>query len=347
MKKERGLFFNMINYITFSYNKPPNLTTAQLHLFEHSIAQKITNLIKKTFPNQGIVLNAETFLDNCIIEIYFTNEELHNALLEEIGMIYFSDADSDMIEREKKIILLETAEIDLTTEELALYSSLELFTSNNILSMYDQEIDLNNIVEHFNLLLNECRITYFKDNKLSVFKNAPAYYYSTKAHKAEWALKDENIVGYLKFDCLDFKDIIMKSFISFIYGKNEDSFISNHLLKPYDLYLGYTLDLYIDNSYAILFLVETNQESKEMFLKNPELFKSKFIFIDKEFVKLKEAFKTYICLTDNILININKFFSKFIMPEEEISISQIIDCIDEIQLSDINKLFGDVYAKKL
>lgn len=336
----------MINYITFSYNKPPNLTTAQLHLFEHSIAQKITNLIKKTFPNQGIVLNAETFLDNCIIEIYFTNEKLHNVLLEKIEIIRFSDADLDMIEREKKIILLETAEIDLTTEELVLYKSLELFTSNTILSMYDQKIDLNNIVEHFNLLLNECRITYFKDSKLSVFKNAPSSY-STKEYKAEWTLKDENIVGYLKFDCLDFKDIIMKSFISFIYGKNEESFISNHLLKPYDLYLGYTLDLYIDNSYAILFLVETNQESKELFLKKPNLFKSKFIFNYKEFIKLKEAFKTYICLTDNILININKFFSKFIMPEEEISISQIMDCIDEIKISDINKLFGDVYAEKL
>ncbi|MCK1994219.1 hypothetical protein GW626_20280 [Peribacillus muralis] len=251
----------MINYIAFSFTKTGTITTQQLHLFEHCFSIKITNLIERRFKDKGIIINAETFTESCIIEIYCSEIELLSPLIAAIESVRFDVMDLLMIEDEKKVVLQEVYNVDLTEEDKYLYLPLTYFSNEDILDLYEQRIETKSILILFNDLISQCNIAYFKNGVLRKEKNTNSVI--LPSFKSKWEIKNNYIIGCYSMGISSLKQLVLCKFISFIFGKSSDSLISREFLNPYHLYLGYTLDLSIKTSFYTLFLIETTQESRK------------------------------------------------------------------------------------
>lgn len=135
-------------------------------------------------------------------------------------------------------------------------------------------------------------------------------------------------------------NIVLSSFISYIYGKNADSVLSNLYTKTHNLYLSYTVDIPLYNSFCIMFLSEF---SKSDLNKNLEKSLSFSLLSEYDFLKQKESFKVFIALNDLSL----REFGKFLLHSNisgKINIIDYYELVDKISFEKIKQILysGDI-----
>ena len=187
----------MINYILITLHKE-KLSTAELHLLEHCYTEEIISILDKFFLNCGIIVNSETFLDSFTLQLFYSNIELTDKILFHINSIIFTE--KQLIDKQISVIQDEVTLIDLSEEDIVLYTPLKSMD-----------------------------------------------------------MKDNYITGFISIKTDNVHDLIAGLFTSFILGKNTESLIFKKYLEPFNLYLGYSIDLSFYNMFLILYLIDTNQ----------------------------------------------------------------------------------------
>lgn len=325
----------MIKNVSFIFVKEAKFTVSKLHLFEHCISTKISNILEQTYDGEGVIINAETFTDSVLIELFFTNSELVYSLVNILDQISFTDNDNDLIKAELELIRHETKLVDLTEEEKYLYKPLTFFSDLNIYDLYSSEVEMNNITEEFNNLIQRAKITSFKNGELSNITCSKSIENLSPIVKGKWEMKNEIITGCFVSQVSTLRELLLSKLNSFVFGRSGNSIISKEFLTPFNLYYGYTVDVSIYNYFCSLFYVETDDKSEKKFLNDPNLFN--YFELDQiEFKRQVEAFKTYLLMNDPLLLEINKYYSKAGIGES-VNSNRISDYLDGITLEDLRK----------
>lgn len=323
----------MINYATFLFLKKNKVSTQQLHLFEHCIAKKISTLIEETFNDKGIIFNAETYTDSSMIELFCSKLEYIEQLVDLVKGFRFSDKDLKLINHERDVILHEVSYVDISDEEKLLYQPISYFSDNNIDDLYSNDIEMTNILELFNRLIKSVRVSFFNSGKLNNHKKHHLDLSKKVKIKSKWKIINNKIIGTFIIKNYNLKYLVLGKLISFIYGQSNESIIYSKLLMPYDLYLGYTMDVPIETNFQTLFYIETNANTKKLFNENPLILKDLEISM-KIFKKMRSSFKTFVLMTDPLLLEFNRYLIRTEI-KESINMRVIADVIDDLTYNDV------------
>jgi len=317
-----------MNYLILSFIKN-NIKASELHLFEHCLSIKIDSLIKNKFKFYGILIEAETFVDSINIKLVCQNDNILLEILNKIQNISFDKSDIKMISQQKEIIKSEVQADYISDEDYSLYKSLN-YLDYDLNNIYESNFtDSEKYIEIFNKIMSKMSYLYFQNNNIKIVKKD----FSNGKNEHLSFVTDDYITGYISFEQADLKTIIEMSFLSFLLGKSEESILVENYLHPFNLYLGYTLNLSIDNMFVILLLCEKNSLNHNYFNEQKNIHAD----VTYEYIeKRKEAFKTFVKYTDPYLIEIFSIFLKTSSEADtELNDFSIIDTIDRI---DSNKL---------
>lgn len=318
----------MLGVINIFVPKPEEVFVTDMHLMEHCVVEKIEKRFKKIeIENLGIVINAETFLDGFGVELLFSNLELESLLLEQaLNNVCFTQNDIQMIQKNKSIITSELSNIDINEEEISLYAPLLKSTKLSIMDLYEasfNELEIG-FVDLFNELWDNKSLTCSSNGLITKYRN----------NKLNTLNNDYNLctgtfyTGCINYNILTVEEYIYLNFYSFILGKSSESIIDQLYLNENDLYLGYTHDVIINDSYHILFLMEHGDYT----VSQTNIINVDFINImtETQFKKQKNAFKTYFLL-NNDARKINEDFSKLTNMPSEIKYKELIKQIDFLE----------------
>ena len=161
----------MLNIVSLHLNNRGTIRLEQgeLHLLEHCIVRKIEEQLEiKNLNYEGIVFNAEVFIDAAFVEIMYSDSQLTNTLNDIITNIKFYDIDKSVIECELKILKSESELNDLTDEDKYLYEGLKEITGFTLDDLNKTEhIEVtDNLISKFNNHINNAVRVTFSDKYL-------------------------------------------------------------------------------------------------------------------------------------------------------------------------------------
>lgn len=313
------------------------------HILEHTIGKKIEDSLNENgLVQDGIVLNAETFLDGFVITIYFASEKDEQKLVylvnEAVKAPFYKVTQAELVRIQNE---LEEEEGE-NNEIISLYQPVSKVFGRDLK-------DLQTINKNFDLkkLKNEYR---FQDYALSTF-TSHGYHRVINARLTEMPFQYKNfqnenyISGTFVWTVNSIKEIINLYFIAFIFGQNSESLVTKYYLDPNDEYLGYCQPLIMFNSFCINYLVtaQKGQAIKEV----ESVFSLSNIkkLLDENFNFFKNSFKIYFQLTyttNDLAIQLNKVLTGDIKNLND----EISSEIDRLNYSYLMKFICDVTSRR-
>lgn len=322
-------------------NRKEILSQGELHLLEHCIAKKIEEWISENnLENEGIILNAETFIDSLFVEIMYSNRNLHQKFEGMFLGLKFSSKDLKTICNELKILESESLLVELTEEEEHLYHSLKEISGSSINDLIDTDITISqDLIDKFNDCINNSSSISYYENKYTI--HTGDILVPEGKQKKSFSIENENYVtGYIMNPLKKIEDYILNDFYSFVLGKSNQSYIYKNILEPNNLYLGYTHNVIINNNYIILFLIMTNGKSIDTQARKvmSNIFKG---MSEKEFIMYKNAYITYFLMQNTDPKFIMQSLGKFIQGNFSLLIGDIHKCIQSLDLIGCQSIFKD------
>lgn len=333
----------MLNILSIyvNNNHKKRLTQGELHLLEHCIAKKTEYWINEnSLENEGIIMNAETFIDSLFVEIMYSNRYLYQKLEGMFLNLKFSSKDLKTINNELKILESESLLEELTEEEEYLYHSLKEISGSSINDLIDTDIRISqDLIDKFNdCIKNASTISYY-ENKYTIHTNDILV--PDGKHKKNISIENKNyLTGYIMNPIKKTEEYILNDFYSFVLGKSNQSYIHKNILEPNNLYLGYTHNVIINNNYIILFLIMTNGKSIETKARKvmTNIFKG---MSEKEFKMYKNAYITFFLMQNTDPKFFMQSLGKFIQGNVSIIIDDIHKIIQSLDLVDCQSIFKD------
>ncbi|MGO2565568.1 MAG: hypothetical protein ACTH8E_07250 [Brochothrix thermosphacta] len=287
----------MLNSLTFFCQRKLETDILYYHVLEHLIVRKLERALKKQhLDTEGILIDAETFVDGFYIQLIFSNNITGKltSILNEVT--HFTKKDTAILNIEKLIIASELNIDDLTSEDIALYSNLNKININlNLKSLYsDKKINEVNIFS-LSKVYNDspCKLISMIDSEINLIRDDPSITFQDDPYKIN--TNKNYFTGCIIKEITTINDYIYMNLLSFILGKNTESVIHEQYLKPFNNYLGYTQDLYLYNKYVLLYLIEKNNKV------TPHIISSTKKIKRKSFDKFINGFRTYYLMELNNL----------------------------------------------
>lgn len=323
------------------------------HLLEHCIVRVLEDGIRGTFlERQGIIIDASTSFGVASVEIYYTDDEVEDAILQMIGNLDVKITNS-LIEEERKRLNREIEYIDIDDETIFLYEGLKYSEKVDVLDMY--RVSTKNSISTIRnkliqIIQNSLLILKVDEKLIYPIKYANYDLVCNKSINKVFLSKNENFISFdMKYTLKSMKEYIILSILTFVLGMTEESLIEKEYLQKSGKYLGYTQAIIVNGNYHILGLVDSEGEHIDNLV---ELF-NRVNFIDWSEDYLKKyimAFKTYFEL-NNTSFSLSKELIKTNIVEEKIDLASFSCLIDTVSKEDLqnmfNKLKGDGYVKKV
>lgn len=317
----------MINYILITLHKE-KLSTAELHLLEHCYTEEIISILDKFFLNCGIIVNSETFLDSFTLQLFYSNIELTDKILFHINSIIFTE--KQLIDKQISVIQDEVTLNDLSEEDIVLYTPLKNF-NEDITNLYQSNFKNDSYIDVFNQQIKKINVLTYVGGISQLISREPMKNQFIPSKSMD--MKDNYITGFISIKTDNVHDLIAGLFTSFILGKNTESLIFKKYLEPFNLYLGYSIDLSFYNMFLILYLIDTNQTSRTTLVKNNS---KNYLSSIEDFAKYLEPFKTFFIYNDPFLIEFNKLLLNSNI-KNTYTLQEILRFIDMISFSKIKE----------
>ncbi len=315
----------------------------ELHLFEHVYVKKIEYLFKKNnIDNQGILINAETFISYCDITFAFHDKSLLKKIISIIEAVKFDKLDIEMFNIEYMRIKEEVKVIDITDEEKLIYTNFSI-NSKDIMALYECPVnfDVDNIMLKVNEIVSNINIYVFDGSKIYNYKKVNSEKINIITAD-KYMQNEEHLTFSVYFNVYNIKEYLIVSLMSFIMGKTSESIVDKFLLQKNNLYYGYTFDVTINGIYILSILldkdVELSDVNKMFYIEFDKLISS------DDFIKFRNTFITNFFLNEfpsdffRNICNLNLY--------DTINIAEITKMFNSITFDDIINKYND-FAKKV
>lgn len=327
----------MLKSLIISISKKTFSKIEWYHLLEHCLVEEVQQLIKNsTLKNEGIVIEAETFIDGCYIEIIFSNSFIYEELINIINKAKKNIVNITSINEQLEIINDEVKHNDLTVEEAVLYKPTNYILNQQIEDLYsplkkENETNILNLLNNF-----ECKIIFVNSDYIEVIQDADLKF--IKNEKENYAVFKQHpyYYGYFKTKIRTLDEFLIASLLSFIFGKSSSSIIDKLYLNKHNYYLGYSHDIVIYGEFISLFIADSSEETK--FFKKEE-FLSYINTID--FLMYLNSFATYFLLTETPR-SIAKILSRNLNFHKPINYTELIQNILNIKKTDLLSLVNSL-----
>lgn len=333
----------MLHIISLHLNnrKHSRLEQGEMHLLEHCIVTKFEQWMEKENINhEGIIMNAETFIDTAFIEVIYSNVHLKGKLHEMFSALYFTEEDFDIIESELEILQSENELDDLTEEDKFLYKGIKEITGYTIadLNKTDNISVTKDLMTKFNeTIQNGLQINY-SDNEYILNNPADDLEKSSTSLKSISVVEEEFVAGYISNPIHSIRDYFVNDFYSFLLGQSNQSLIHEQILDPNRLYLGYTHNVLVPDRFNILFIVMHNGTDVKAELENlihTNVFKDMTADTFKQF---KNAYLTFFMMNNTDPRYFMQSLGKIFTQETNLSMESLQEMIQSITIEDCQSI---------